>query len=49
MAGARKGMPCYTSVFSEGLQVDQDVIEVDAYEAFHDEVSEDGDSSWSGR
>ena len=33
--------PCYTSVFSEGLRVDQDVIEVDTYQALHDEVSED--------
>jgi len=33
--------PCYTLVFSKGLQVDQDVIKVDAYQALHDEVSED--------
>jgi len=32
--------PHYPSVFSEGLQVDQDVIEVDAYQAFHDDVLE---------
>jgi len=33
-------MPCYCSVLSKGLQVDQNVIEVDAYQAFHDKVSE---------
>ena len=32
--------PCYCLVFGEGLQVDQDVTEVDAYQAFHDGVSE---------
>ena len=32
--------PCYTSMFGEGLQVDQDVVKVYTYQALHDEVSE---------
>jgi len=33
-------MPRYCSVLNKGLRVDQNVIKVDAYQAFHDEVSE---------
>ena len=33
-------MPGDLVVFRRGLQVDQDVIEVNSYHSFHDEVSE---------
>ena len=40
LAKTFQNMPHYYSVFGEGIQVDQDIVEVDTYQAFHDEVSE---------
>ena len=35
-----KDMPSNLMMFQEGLRVDQDVVKVDAYLSFHDEVLE---------